>query len=508
MLTRRKVQTTLFLVIAIIILVNILSTRYFFRIDLTEDQRYSLSDATLNILENLEEPVTVTSYFSENLPPDIEKVRQDFKDLLIEYSNNSNGDVVYEFINPSEDQETEMKAQQSGISPIMINVRDKDQLKQQKAYLGALVQMGDSKEPIPFIQPGAAMEYALSTAIKKLSVTNKPVLGLLQGHGEPSLSALQQLNTQLNILYDVKPITLSDTSGIPAEFNSLVVIAPTDSIIQRDFNYLDEFVSRGGRLLVALNTVKGNFQNASGEAVKTGFTDWLNKYGVSVEENFVLDANCSSVMVQQQQGIFRMNTPVSFPYLPIISSFTDHPITKGLESVIFPFASSINITPKDTSIGYVTLATTSEKSSLETLPIYFDISKQWKNSDFPMSSLPVGIAMEGNIAGNNAYSKMVVFSDGDFAVNGDGQSAQQLQPDNVSLMSNAIDWLSDDTGLIELRTKGVTSRPLDAQLEDGTKTIVKYANFILPIALIIIFGVVRFQYKKKIRNIIKSTDYV
>ncbi|MCW8850789.1 MAG: Gldg family protein [Melioribacteraceae bacterium] len=507
MLTKRKVQTTLFLIIAILVLVNVLSTRYFFRIDLTEDQRYSLSEATTDILENLDEPVTVTSYFSENLPPDVEKVRQDFKDLLIEYSNRSDGNVVYEFINPNEDQETEMKAQQSGISPIMINVRDKDQLKQQKAYLGALVQMGENKETIPFIQPGAAMEYSLSTAIKKISVNEKPVLGLLQGNGEPTLAALQQLNMQLNVMYDVRPFSFSDTSGVPADYNTLAIIAPTDSIIDRDFAYLDQFIARGGRLLLAINNVKGNFQTASGELVKTGYSNWLSKYGITIEDNFVLDANCSSVMVQQQQGMFRMNTPVSFPYLPIISSFTDHPITKGLESVVFPFASSINITPKDTSISYVTIAATSEKSSMETLPLYFNISKQWGNSDFTMSSIPVGVAMEGNISGNN-YSKMVVFSDGDFAVNGEGQGAQQLQPDNVSLMSNAIDWLSDDTGLIELRTKGVTSRPLDAQLEDGTKMLVKYANFLVPIGLIILFGVIRFQYKKKIRNIIKSTDYV
>ena len=124
-----------------------------------------------------------------------------------------------------------------------------------------------------------------------------------------------------------------------------------------------------------------------------------------------------------------------------------------------------------------------------------------------MSNIPVAVAMEGNISGNT-YSKMVVFSDGDFAVNGEGQGAQQLSPDNVSLMSNAIDWLSDDTGLIGLRTKGVTSRPLDAQLEDGTKMVVKYANFLVPIILIVLFGIIRFQYKKKIRNIIKSTDYV
>ena len=507
MLTRRKVQTTIFLAVAIILLINILSTRFSIRLDLTEDQRYSLSEATLNILQDLEEPVTITSYFSENLPPDIEKVRQDFKDLLIEYNNYSDGYVVYEFLDPNEDQETEMKAQQSGISPIMINVRDKDQLKQQKAYLGALVQMGESKEPIPFIQPGAAMEYALSTAIKKISVSEKPILGILQGNGEPSLAAIRQLNSQLAVMYDVKTFNFSDTMGVPLEYNTVALIAPTDSLLDRDFNYLDEFVARGGRLLVALNNVKGNFQNASGEAVKTRIPEWLKKYGVSVEENFILDANCSSVMVQQQQGFFRMNTPVSFPYLPIISTFTEHPITEGLESVVFPFASSINILPKDTTISYVTLATTSEKAQLETLPLFFNISKQWKNSDFPLSSIPVGVALEGNLIGTT-YSRMVVFSDGDFAVNGEGQGAQQLQPDNVSLMSNAIDWLTDDTGLISLRTKGVTSRPLDAQLEDGTKTLVKYANFLVPIIFIVVFGIIRFQYKKKIRNIVKSTDYV
>ena len=98
-----------------------------------------------------------------------------------------------------------------------------------------------------------------------------------------------------------------------------------------------------------------------------------------------------------------MNTPVSFPYFPIISSFTDHPITKGLESVVLPFASSINITPKDTSISYVTIATTSEKSFNGNLAFYFNISKQWGNSDFTMSKIPVAVAMEGKIAGNTLF---------------------------------------------------------------------------------------------------------
>jgi len=124
-----------------------------------------------------------------------------------------------------------------------------------------------------------------------------------------------------------------------------------------------------------------------------------------------------------------------------------------------------------------------------------------------LSSLPVAALVEGKVPGTSGY-KMVVFSDGDFAVNGEGQNAQQLSEDNISFMSNAIDWLSDDTGLIELRTKGVTARPLDASLEDGTKTLLKYLNFLLPLALVIIYGVFRFQLKRKKRNELMNTEYV
>ena len=133
--------------------------------------------------------------------------------------------------------------------------------------------------------------------------------------------------------------------------------------------------------------------------------------------------------------------------------------------------------------------------------------KNWTKNDFPSSSLPVAVAIEGKIVGN-VDSKMVVFGDGDFAVNGSGQSRQRLQADNVNLMSNAIDWLSDDTGLIALRTKGISSRPIDPNIEEGTKTFLKYLNFLLPIILILGFGLVRYQYRRKLRNKWMHEDYV
>ena len=507
MLTRKKVQNSVLLFFGIFLLINIISSRFFFRLDYTADQRYSLSKATKNILSSLDQPITITAYFSEDLPPDIEKVRQDFRDLLVEYASYSNGQIVYEFVNPGENQETEMQAQQNGISPIMINVREKDQMKQQKAYLGALIQMGDKKEAIPFIQPGAAMEYALSSNIKKMTVIQRPKIALLQGDGEPGLSSLSQLQKKLSIMYDMEPVTWSDTSGIPAQYKTLVIIAPKDTVPTNYFRYLDDFLSRGGRIILAFNRVDIDYSQGVGKDVYTGFSDWLKTKNIEVEKNFIIDASCGSVTVPQQVGGFRMNTNVKFPYFPVITSFSKHPITEGLESVMFQFASPIKLFPKDSTVVMYPILMTSEKSGVQAPPVRFDVMKNWTQSDFGLSSLPVGIVAEGKIGGNTD-SKMIVFSNSSFVVNGEGQQARSLPDDNINLMVNSIDWLSDDTGLIELRTQGVESRPIDATLQDSTKSILKYLNFLLPLILIILYGVFRFQSRRRIKNKLMNTAYV
>jgi ABC-type uncharacterized transport system involved in gliding motility auxiliary subunit len=95
---------------------------------------------------------------------------------------------------------------------------------------------------------------------------------------------------------------------------------------------------------------------------------------------------------------------------------------------------------------------------------------------------------------------MVIFGSGDFATNGSGQSAQKLEPDNVNLMANAVDWLSDETGLITLRTKAINARPITPNLEDRTKTLIKYFNFLFPVFLIIGYGIIRYRRRKILRN--------
>ncbi len=496
MMKTSNVYLTIFLIVGIVIVINLFSNQFFLRLDFTEDHQYTLSKATKNILKELQEPVTVRAFFSEDLPPDVSKVKRDFQEMLIEYENLSDGMVVYEFLNPNEDEETEMEAVQNGIQPVMINIREKDQMKQQKAFLGALIQLGEQKESIPFLQPGAAMEYSLSTAIKKISVTEKPAIALIQGHGEPGIFEMQQVFANLDVLYSFESLALTDTTSIPDHYRTVALVRPTDSIPLSHFQKIDEFLAKGGRLFVALNRVKGDFSTAYGTAVTTGLETWLRNKGIEVEDNFITDVNCGSVTVQQQQGYFTISRNIQFPYLPVINNFREHPITEGLEAVILQFASSIHYIGDSTKL-FTPLAMTSEKSGSFRTPLYFDIQKEWTGNDFPLSHQVIAASLEGDFGGDEP-TKMVVVSDGDFVVNGPRGQSQQLQPDNVSLMVNSIDWLSDDTGLIELRTKGIVYRPID-QLEDDTKTFLKLLNFLLPLVLVILYGIFRMQRNRTIR---------
>lgn len=491
-----KIQITVLLVIAIIIMINLLADQYYFRLDFTEDKQYTLSRATKDILKDLQDPVTVKAYFSKDLPAQLVKTRRDFQEMLVEYGKISGNLVVFEFINPGENDQTENETMQAGIQPLIINVREKDQMKQQKAYMGAVLNIGNRSEIIPVIEPGAAMEYALSTSIKKLSVIDKPSVGLLQGHGEPGINEMTQVNLELSILYNFEPLYLTDSTIIPSRFHTIAVVRPSDSIPDYQLSQLSEFLARGGRLFVALNRVSGDLQNAYGMAINTGLETWLLNKGISVNANFVIDANSVNVTMQQQIGNAIHISSILMPYIPIINNFADHSITKGLEAVVMQFASTLDFAG-DSGLTYTPLVLTSERSAIQPAPQYFNYQRQWTEFDFPIQNLVVGAAIEGNLAGN-VHSKMVVFADGDFPVNGPRGQQQQLQEDNVSLMVNSIDWLSDDTGLITLRTKGVSSRPIK-DMEDSKRTFLKWLNFLLPIILILIYGFIRFQFRRNQR---------
>lgn len=489
---------SLFLILAVILLANLLVYQLVLRLDLTEDRQYTLSKASRDIIQNLPEQVHIQVYFTDELPADAEKVHRDFQEMLVEYANLSRGDISYVFTDPSKNAETEEEALKQGIRPVMINVREKDQVKQQKAFMGAVVQMGDQTEVIPFIQPGGSMEYMLSTAIKKISVIDKKVIGFLQGHGEAGPGEMQQVAAQLQVLYHLQTVEISDTSGIPEHIHTLAVINPRDSLPPSHMAEIERFLAQGGNLFLAFNAVDADFSSGTpmGMPVESGWRSWLAGKGLKVDSSFVVDASCGSVNVQQQQGFFTISSAVKFPYLPVVKDFIDHPVSQGLEAMVMQFVSPMIYTG-DTTFSFTPLLTSSSKSDTEYAPLYMDVQKEWTDADFPKSGLMLAGILEGPLAGN-VRSRMIVVADGDFAVGGAGQNARQVQPDNAHFVANSIDWLSDDTGLIELRTRGTVWRPIK-EMEDAKKSMLKWLNFALPLLLVILYGVYRYQKNRMIR---------
>jgi ABC-type uncharacterized transport system involved in gliding motility auxiliary subunit len=250
---------------------------------------------------------------------------------------------------------------------------------------------------------------------------------------------------------------------------------------------------------VAINRVDGDLQYGYGSGVTTGLETWLRDKGLFVNENFIIDQSCVSATMQQQIGNTIQFSSIAIPYVPRINQFEDHPVTRGLEEVILQFASTIDFMG-DSTTSFTPILYSSDLSGTESAPAYFNFQRRWNQGDFPLQHQVLGGVLEGIGA---MQGKMVVIGDGDFAIN---QGRQQMNPDNISLLVNGIDWLSDDTGLIDLRTKGVSSRPI-RQMEDSTRTLIKWLNFLLPIVLVLIYGLFRYQYRKNQRIVRMEANF-
>ncbi len=496
-----KKVLSLLLIGGIILLLNLLSGDFFLRFDLTQDQNYTLSQATKDILGELEEPVTVSAYFTKDLPQQYNKSLSDFKNLLREYSTRSGGMVNYEFINPNESPEKEQEAVQNGIQPLLINAREKDQVVQKKAFMGATIKYGDQQDIIPFVSPQGPLEYSLTTSIKKVSVAAKPTIGIVQGNGEPGFDQIAQVYQALSILYDIESVDLQ--TEIPKRHKTVLLLNPQDSIGVLGLTNLNNYLENGGNLAVAINTVQGDFETMQGSKIENDINPWLKSKGINVGDSFVLDANCASVTAQQRKGFFMVNTQIEFPYYPRVTSFGDHPVVSGLDQISFLFVSPITMSG-DSSLVFTPILSTSERSAIKNIPLYLEVQKNWTSSDFPVGSQTIGAVLEGDFGKNGVNSKMIIFSDGDFPVS---EGRGQGNADNFNLLVNAIDWLSDDTGLIGLRTKGVSSRPID-DIEEAKAATLKWVNFLLPLILVICIGIFRNQRNRQLRNKRMNESYL
>jgi gliding-associated putative ABC transporter substrate-binding component GldG len=329
-------------VVGILILLNFISIRLFGRLDLTAQGVYTLSDASKKLIGSLDDRVTVKAYFTEELPSPYNNNRRAVLDILNEYKAFAKGNLQYEFINP-QGEKGERDAQQQGIAPVQVQVVNEDKLEVKRGYLGLLMLFEDRKEVIPVVQNLSSLEYDISSALKRLTSKAKKKIGYTTGHGEAEPSSLRQVFQAITSQYDLLPVDLTKGEPVPNDLTALLVIAPQARFQDSAKYQIDQFLMRGGKVAFLLNRINASLQNRMGQPLDLGLDDLLRQCGARVNPDLVRDIQCANISVMQQQGGMTFQSQVPFPYIPIASDFNpNNPIVKDLQSIIFPFVSSID----------------------------------------------------------------------------------------------------------------------------------------------------------------------
>ena len=494
-----KIIKDIIYILVTVLVINVLSCFLFFRWDFTVTKRYSLSKVSKNIIRNNNEPVVVDFYVTEYLPQDIKKLAKEFQSLLKEYKSLSNSNFVINIINP-DNTEKEFKAAQAGIKPIYNEIRERDLEQIQRIFIGAVFHIGQKQAVIPKINFDTPLEYEITRLFKQAADTLKPTIGFVRGHQEATFNHIPQLINELSHLTEMKVVDLNSPQSLN-DCNVICIIDPKDSYSAYEIDRLDKYLDKGGRLFIALNHAIGQLGDRnSGYINRTGLEDMLEKKGLKIKFDFVVDNNCGTIAINQQYGFINFQSNISFPYIPFITNFSKHIITHGLKSMLLPFASSIEQVKTHTPYIFTPLAKTSAISGIQQAPVFFDFQKQWTQSDFnhPHSIVAALLTNEDN------NSSIVTITNANF-ISDDIISSGPT--DNINFAVNSIEWLADNSGLIQLRNKFTTFSFLEP-LNENSKEFLKYLNFLLPIVLIITAALLHYRKQQNKRNNRSRPGYI
>lgn len=514
---RQQMITRIVLVLGILVFVNVIAVRFFTRIDLTADKIYTLSDASRNLVESLDDKFTVKAYFTDALPPPYNNNRRYLEDQLNEYRAYSNGNFQYELIDPGKNEEIEKEAQKYGIPPVQVQVIEQDKMQVKKGYMGLVFLYGDKSERIPVIQSTSNLEYEISSSLKKLTAKELKKIGFLTGHGEPPLQQMSRLQEMLAKQYQVTTVDLSSGRAVPADLAALLIVAPNQPMKSWERFLVDQYLMGGGRIAFLLNKVDINLQGQMGRPLELGMDDLLESYGVRVNTDLVRDVSCAYVTVSQQAGFMVIQNQVPFYYLPQASQFAEtSPAVKGLGSVVFYFASSID-TGLARQKGYTpnVLVQSSKRSGRQEGVFLVNPTTEMTPDMFAESGIPLVATVEGSFVSafgmrsvgadstvrgsidtthklivSSRLTKIVVAGDGDFLQ--DQYSGGKS--DNFVLASNLVDWLADDIGLSAIRAREAGAKPL-GEISDGGRNFIKGLSLGLPPLLVVLAGIIRWRWR-------------
>lgn len=394
------------IILGFVAVVNYLASKKFARVDLTENKMFSISQASKNLLKDLDDIVNIKVYFTKNLPPHLKKLESDIKDVLTEFKAYAGKNLHISWEDPSEDEEIKSKVRALGIPEVQMQTFEKDKAQVINGFMGLAILYEDKKEIMPVIQDMTNFEYDLAQRIMKVFRSSTPKVGVaktdtmpyfdqrmrMQMKGklpaDPTEEKYKPIFEKLKENYDVSTVEIG-SAPIDETIKTLIIPGGNEGIFsERNIFEIDQFFMKGGNLIVLADAVRIDIERGlQGFVQSPKILKLLEHYGVRVEKSIVLDASCGQVQIPQQVGPFRMNVPVNYPYITKATEAgfnKNNPAVSGLSQMIFPWASPLTLlvdnadsagqadsaTPVKASI----LVQSSEKSWIESG--YFNLNPQ------------------------------------------------------------------------------------------------------------------------------------
>ncbi|MDP2874238.1 MAG: GldG family protein [bacterium] len=484
------------LLILILVGVNLLMQNQIVRLDLTSSKAYTISATTKDTLAKLDDVINVKVFISTTLPPQLTGISQNIRDILSEYQNFGGQRFKLAYYDPQKDPAAASEAQSDGIQPLQFSDVSQEKLEVSNAYLGLAVLYEDRRETIPYITDTANLEYEITAAIKKVLREKPLTVAYLTGHEEASpYQDLRAIDSLLKSQYQTQTLDLTQLKKIPDDITTVVIINPQGEFSAEEKYYLDQFLMKGGGVLFAVSGVNVSDQ-LLGQANATNIVELLEKYGFKVSKDLVLDTAAEIAGFNTATGPLFVRYPYWVRVLPENIS-TDSTITSKLQTLLFPWPSYLDLSDElKKNPGVKTLAKSSKESW---------VSKNLLNLSPTQTSQPAGEKTEEKVLAvsltgplksaltekdkpkdyPDAYLKetnqarVVVIADGLVPIDMMAQRAGE----NLLLVQNAVDWLSQDESLTQIRVKQGTSRPIRPLTNSQTSQL-KFLGQIYPLIVV------------------------
>ncbi len=464
--------------VVLVFVINFVSAVFYTRIDLTENKKYTLSNSTRKVLKELDDIVRIKVYVSSKLPAELLPIKQDVMDILEEYRQNSHGKIKIEVIDPSKSKELEMEASASGVTPVQMNVYEKDQLNVIRGYFGIVLSYKDRKETIPFVKSAANLEYEITYRLIRLERGKNMKVGLLFPSGIKVNEKYSSLMDVLKKTYNV--VIVPDTQFIPVD---VLIAGDIGKYQDTTIAILKKYIEEDVPTIIMASGIDLPENSLFGRTLPDDRFSPFKKYGFEIKRNVVMDRSCELAPFKAQ--FFVVERPY-YPWLRILpqNMNKDFKSLKGIKMLMLPWASSVDTFKKD-NVKFTPLFTTTEYAWEDTVgmilsPDYITIPKD-KNS---FKRFLLGVNIEGKLD-NDKNFRITVIGNSRFVED----RFVGVYTSNLVFLANLVDYYALGGGLSDIRIKQDLIRPI-RPLSDRQRLLVRYTNILGVPLIIVLFGIV------------------